>query len=165
MPEIKTQRWTTKKKEAMMQNPATQALILTKPRRQKLQAMEIGSDVWFLVAAPVEERSNNAKTQQPRRWFWPNPGSESFRRWKSDRTCGFSQLLQWRRRTHWRVGLICFGFDLFTGFWGLEVEMWDGIWRKKERKNKKKICVSLSDVLSGLGWIEIEFRGLNFHLN
>ena len=29
--------------------------------------------------------------------------------------------------------------------------MLDGIWRKKERKNKKKICVSLSDVLSGLG--------------
>ena len=46
-----------------MQNPATQALILTKPRRQKLQAMEIGSDVWFLVAAPVEERSNDAKAQ------------------------------------------------------------------------------------------------------
>ena len=49
------------------------------------------------------------------------------------------------------MGLICFGFDLFMGFWGWEVEMWDGIWRKKERKNKKKIRVSLSDVLSGLG--------------
>ena len=27
--------------------------------------MEIGSDVWFLVAAPVEERSNDAKPSNP----------------------------------------------------------------------------------------------------
>ena len=27
--------------------------------------MEIGSDVWFLAAAPVEERSNNAKPSNP----------------------------------------------------------------------------------------------------
>ncbi|KAL4615732.1 hypothetical protein ACB092_07G147700 [Castanea dentata] len=35
--------------------PATQAPILTKPKRRKLQAMEIGS--WFLAAAPVEEKN------------------------------------------------------------------------------------------------------------
>ena len=39
---------------------------------------------------------------------------------------------------------------------------WDDIWRKKERKNKKKIRVSLSDVLSGLGRTEIKFKGLDF---
>ena len=46
----------------MMQNLATQAPILTKPRRRKFQAMEIGLDVWFLAPALVEERSNDAKT-------------------------------------------------------------------------------------------------------
>ena len=46
----------------MMQNLATQAPILTKPRRQKFQAMEIGSVVWFLAATLMEERSNDAKT-------------------------------------------------------------------------------------------------------
>ena len=58
--------------ERSKQNPATQAPILTKPKRQKLQAMEIGSDMWFLTVAPVEERSNDAKTQAPitkPRWF------------------------------------------------------------------------------------------------
>jgi len=37
-----------------------------------------------------------------------------------------------------RVGLICFGFDLFMGFWGLEVESGTAFGEKKERKNKKK---------------------------
>ena len=67
-------------------------------------------------------------------------------------TFGFSPPPQWRRRTRWRVGLICswvFGEWVF-GFVE-ENNTLDGIWRKKERKNKKKICVSLSDVLSGLG--------------
>ena len=32
--------------ERSKQNPATQAPILTKPRRRKLQVMEIGSDTW-----------------------------------------------------------------------------------------------------------------------
>ena len=93
------EQWRRKKQQC--KNSATQAPILTKPRRRKLQAMEIELDVWFLTAAPVEERSNDAKTQQPMCRFWPNPGSESFRRWKSDRTCGFSPPLQWRRRTRW----------------------------------------------------------------
>ena len=67
-------------------------------------------------------------------------------------TCGFSLPPQWRRRTCGIVGLICswvFGECVF-GFVE-ENNTLDGIWRKKERKNKKKICVSLSDVLSGLG--------------
>ena len=41
-------------------NEATQAPILTKPKRRKLQAMEIGLDLmwaWFLTAAPVEEKN------------------------------------------------------------------------------------------------------------
>ena len=70
-----TQRWTdardqnamNNEKERSKQNPATQVPILTKPRRRKLQAMEIGSDVWFLAAALVEQRSNDAKTQQSKR--------------------------------------------------------------------------------------------------
>ena len=120
---VVSRRRSSGRKKQRCKNPATQALILTKPRRRKLQVMEIGSDVWFLVATPVEEKNT----------------LES-------------------------------GFDLFWiwfvyGFLGLGSGEWDNIWRKKERKNKKKIRVSLSDVLSGLGWIEIEFRGLSFHLN
>ena len=131
------EQWRRKKQCKTQQPRCRFALILTKPRRRKL--MRWKSDrTWFLVAAPVEERSNDAKTQQPRRRFWPNLGDKSFRRWKSDWTCGFSPSLQWRRRTRWRVGLICFGFDLFMGFWGLEVESGTTFGEKKERKNKKK---------------------------
>ena len=50
-------RHSTGRKKQRCKNPATQASILTKPRRQKLQAMEIGSDVWFLSATPVEEKN------------------------------------------------------------------------------------------------------------
>ena len=78
------------------------------------------------------------KNQQPKCRFWPNPGNESFRRWKSDQTCGFSPSLQWRRRTRWRVGLICFGFDLFMGFWGLEVESGTTIGEKRKGRTRKK---------------------------
>ena len=52
------------------------------------------------------------------------------------------------------MGLICFGFDLFMGFWGLEVESGTAFGEKKERKNKKKIRVSLSVVLSV--WAELK---------
>ena len=81
-----------------MQNPATKVLILTKPRRRKLQAMEIGSDVWFLTAAPVEEKNT----------------------------------------LEWRVGLICFGFDLYMGFWGLEVESGTAFGESKKRKGRTR---------------------------
>ena len=81
-----------------MQNPATQVPILTKPKRRKLQTMEIGSDVWFLTAAPVEEKNT----------------------------------------LEWRVGLICFGFDLFMGFWGLEVESGTTFGESKKRKGRTR---------------------------
>ena len=45
------------RKKQRCKNPATQEPILTKPRRRKLQVMEIGSDVWFLTAATVEEKN------------------------------------------------------------------------------------------------------------
>ena len=140
------QRWTMKKKGKTQQ-----------PRRWKFQAMEIGSDVWFLATAPVEERSNDSKTQQPRRWFWPNLVADSRRRVVSrcHSSGGEEHVGEW---VWFVLDLICswvFGFVE-------EKNMLDGIWRKKERKNKKKIRVSLSDVLS-VGWTEIKFRGLDFH--
>ena len=56
---------------------------------------------------------------------------------------------------------------------------WREVWRVKVRVWRVRDCedsvclglsdmlsvFSLSDVLSGLGWTEIEFRGLGFHLN
>ena len=159
MLEIKTQRWITKKKEARVQNPATQASILTKPRRRKLQVMEIGSDVWFLTAAPVEERSNDAETQQPRHRFDQTQAAKA--------SGDGNRIGRVVSRRHSSGGEEHVGEWVWFvyGFLGLGSGEWDNIWRKKERKNKKKIRVSLSDVLSGLGWIEIEFRGLSFHLN
>ena len=60
-----------------------------------------------------------------------------------------------------------------------EVEQWHEVWRVRVRVWRVRDCedsvclglsdmlsvFSLSDVLSGLGWTEIEFRGLGFHLN
>ena len=43
------------------------------------------------------KKKEASKTQQPRRRFWPNPGDESFRQWKSNWTCDFLSLLQWKK--------------------------------------------------------------------
>ena len=42
------------------------------------------------------------------------------------------------REEHIGVGLICFGFDLFMGFFGLGSGEWDGIWRKKGKEEQEK---------------------------
>ena len=131
------------------------------------------------------KKKEASKTQQPKCRFWPNPSCESFRWWKSDRTCGFLPPLQWKKeatmqkpsnpgtdyqtqvvsrwlpnssdgnqightvslrrsnggkRTRWRVGLIfCFGFDLFMGFWGLEVESGTTFGEKGKEDRKKSM--------------------------
>ena len=114
-----------------MQNPATQAPILTKPGRWKLQAMEIGLDVWFLAATPVEERSNNAKPS--------NRGADSDQTQVAKASGDGNQI--WRvvsrRRSNGgeeHVGVES-GFDLFwiwfvNGFLGLGSGEWDDILRK-----------------------------------
>ena len=42
----------------------------------------------------------------------------------------------------WRVGLICFGFDLFMGFWGLEVESGTTFGESKKRKGRTRQLLS-----------------------
>ena len=126
--------------ERSKQYPATHVLILTKPRRRKLQAMEIKSAVWFLTAAPVEERSNDAETQKPKRRS-PNPGNFSpitkLRRWKLDRTHGFSTTLVEEKNTFES------GFDFLFWIWFVHGFLGLGTaFGKKERKNKKQIRVS-----------------------
>ena len=60
--DARDQNVTNNEEERSKQNPTTQVPILTKPKLRKLQVMEIRSDVWFLTTAPMEERSNDAKT-------------------------------------------------------------------------------------------------------
>ena len=107
------------------------------------QAAKVSSDGNWIGRVVSRCHSNGrkkqwCKNQQPRHRFWPNPGNESFRRWKLDQTCGFLSSLQWRRRTRWRVGLICFGFDLFMGFWGLEVESGTALGEERKGRTTKK---------------------------
>ena len=124
----------------------------------------------------------NPATQAP---ILTKPNSESFKRWKSDQTCGFSLPLQWKKEAtmqnpatqapiltkprrrklqameirsdvwflattpveekstlEWRVGLICFGFDLFMGFWGLEVESGTTFGESKKRKGRTRSSIA-----------------------
>ena len=81
-------------------NEATQVSILTKPRRWKFQAIEIGLDliwVWFLATAPVEEKN--------------------MLEWR----------VESGERVWFVLGFV-FGF--VHGFLGLGSGEWDGIWRK-----------------------------------
>ena len=60
-----------------------------------------------------------------------------------------SVLMEEKNTLEWIVGLIYFGFYLFIGFWGLEVE--NGTFGEKRKgRTRKKSVFSLSDVLSGL---------------
>ena len=71
-------------------NPATQAAKASGNAKRK--------DRTCLAAATMQKPSNpGADLTKPRR-----------------------RKLQAMRRFLWRMGLICFGFDLFMGFWGLE---------------------------------------------
>ena len=113
-------------------------------------------DQTCLVAATMQ------KTQQPRRRSNQTQAAKASGDAKRrDRTCLATVTMQkssnpsadltkpsrWKlqamRRFLWRVGLICFGFDLFMGFWGLEVESGTAFGEKKERKNKKKKLVEV----------------------
>ena len=58
-------------------------------------------------------------------------------------------LVEEKNTLEWIVGLICFGFYLFMGFWGLEVES-GTFGEKRKGRTRKKSVFSLSDVLSGL---------------
>ena len=96
-----------------------------------------------------EERSKqNPATQEPiltkpRR---PNPSGFSpitkLKWWKSDRIHGFSPPLQWRRRTHW--------------FLGLGSGEWDGIWRERKGRTRKKIHVLAELKSSSEGSVSIK---------
>ena len=103
---------------------------------------------------------NDAKTQQPRRRSNQTQAVKaSGDAERRDQTCLAAttiqksnnlganltkprqQKLRAIHRFLWRVGLICFGFDLSMGFWGLEVESGTTFGEKKERKNREKKSV------------------------
>ena len=146
--DAKDQNATNNKEERSKQNPTTQVSILTKPRLQKLQVMEIRSDVWFLATAPVEESSNDVKTLQPRHRL-PNPGGFSpitkLKQWKSNRTHGFSPPLQWRKKNTLESGFdFLFWIWFVHGFLGLRSGEWDNIWRERKGRTRKKSMFWLS---------------------
>ena len=58
-------------------------------------------------------------------------------------------LVEEKNTLEWIVGLICFGFYLFMGGWGLEVES-GTFGEKRKGRTRKNSVFSLSDVLSGL---------------
>ena len=102
-------------------NPATRVPILTKPKQRKLQAMEIESNVVSRC------RSSGRKKQQCK-----NPATQALiltkpRQRKLQAMEIGSDVWFLTAATVEEKNTLESGFDLFTGFWGLEVEMWDGI--------------------------------------
>ena len=51
-------------------------------------------------------------------------------------------LVEEKNTLEWRVGLICFGFDFFMGFWGLEVESGTAFGESKKRKGRRRSSVA-----------------------